>query len=142
MCDEERGLAHHASQIEKLALKFSADERVERGERLIHQQGVGIRSHRGSQTNPLLHTARQVIRIAVRPGSKRDDIEFLLRNAMPIRDRASSQFQTQRDVVEHRPVRKQGNVLKDHSYLFGPHPPQSIALQRIDVLPFDQDFAR
>src|SRR6516225_8992590 len=66
MRDEQHGKARAFPQCEQLVLHLLPRERVERRERLVHQQNVGFHRHAAGDCDPLLHPARQGVRKAVR----------------------------------------------------------------------------
>ena len=54
---EQDGLAHPLLQREQLILQLAADQRIERGEGLVHEQDVRIGGERACQADALLHAA-------------------------------------------------------------------------------------
>ncbi len=52
-------------ELQQLFLHLPAGERVERGERLVHEQDVGLHGHAACNGHALLHAARQHVRIGV-----------------------------------------------------------------------------
>ena len=63
MGDEDDGLAQVAPQREQIVVEPEARDLVERGERLVHQENVGIGDQRAGQRDAHLHAARQFARI-------------------------------------------------------------------------------
>ena len=59
--DEDHRLADLAVQADDLVLHVAADERVERRERLVEEQHVGVAGQRPGEADALLHAARQLV---------------------------------------------------------------------------------
>ncbi len=57
MAHENDGLSDLFLEGEKFVLKLGADEGIERGERLIHQQDIGIGRKGAGEADALLHAA-------------------------------------------------------------------------------------
>ena len=55
--DEQGRLVQVLGELEKLVLQLAADQRIEGAERLVHQEHVGIRRERASESDPLLHAS-------------------------------------------------------------------------------------
>ena len=66
MGDEQHGEMRFVPQRQQLVLHARARERVERGERLVHQQNIRLHRHAARDRDALLHAAGQRVRIAVR----------------------------------------------------------------------------
>ena len=47
-------------QLQQLGVQMVADDLVERAERLVHQQQIGIEGQRAGDRGALLHAARQL----------------------------------------------------------------------------------
>ena len=122
--DEDRGLPHHLGELEELVLKLAADQRVERRERLVHQQDLGVGGHGARQSDALAHAAGELVRVAVVPAGEVDEGELLVRDPVALACRHAAQLERQRDVVEHRPVRQEAHVLEDHADLRRAHRPE------------------
>ena len=58
-------------QLDELLLHLAADQRVERGERLVHEQHVGVGGEGAGEADALLHAAGQLARAACRPSPSR-----------------------------------------------------------------------
>src|SRR3984957_5532800 len=77
VADEQDGLLDPILQRQQFALQLAADQRVQRGKRLIHQQNVRVRRKRARQADALLHTAGQFADIAFGPLRQADQFHFL-----------------------------------------------------------------
>ena len=63
--DEHRRLAQLPLQPDHLVLHVPPDQRVERGERLVEQQDLGVVGQGPGQADPLLHAAAELVRVGV-----------------------------------------------------------------------------
>ena len=63
--DEQHRLAHLALQPEELVLQALADDRVDRAERLVHQQHRRVGGERARHADPLPLTAGELVRVAL-----------------------------------------------------------------------------
>src|SRR6059058_4519701 len=63
--DEEHREARLVPETEQLVLHLPPRQRVERGERLVHEKDVRFHRHAAGDGDALLHAARQGVRIAV-----------------------------------------------------------------------------
>ena len=62
--DEHNGFTQPLLQIEQLLLQFGANQRIERGKRLVHQQNIGVGRQRAREADALAHAAGERIGIA------------------------------------------------------------------------------
>src|SRR5205823_2302863 len=79
--DEEDGLPDPLLQRQQLVLELAADERVERRERLVHEQDVRIGRERPREPDALLHAAGELAAIALGPLREPDERQLLLDDA-------------------------------------------------------------
>ena len=93
----------------------SRDKRIERAERLVHQQDRRIGGERAGNADALRLPARQLARIApgVVSGIEPDHLEQLERTLVPPFDRPAQETRNDADVLLDRHVRKQADLL-DH----------------------------
>ena len=63
MRDEHDGLVQLGLQLQQLVLHLAADQRIQRGKGLVHQQDLGVGGQRARQAHALLHAAGQLVRI-------------------------------------------------------------------------------
>jgi len=101
----QRGLAHGLGQVQELVLQAAADQRVQRRERLVHQQDVGIGGERAGQADALLHAAGQFRRQAVAVTLQVHRLDHLLGHLGAGIGIDVAQFEREGDVVAHRAVR-------------------------------------
>ena len=64
MRDEHHGLSHLLLQAQELVLQASAVDRVDRAERLIHQQQRRVGGEGAGDADALALTSRQLCRVA------------------------------------------------------------------------------
>ena len=65
MGDEQHGEFGFFPELQQLVLAGPPRQRVERRERFVHQQDVGLHRHAAGDGDALLHAAGQRVRIAV-----------------------------------------------------------------------------
>src|SRR5690606_1146962 len=61
VADEDDGLFQLLLQFYQLILKVLTDQRVEGGERLVHQQDVGLGGEGAGEADALLHATRKLV---------------------------------------------------------------------------------
>ena len=141
--DEDDRLARASLQVEQLVLHLAADQRVERAERLVHQQHVGVGGQRAGEADPLLHAAGQLVRVASPPSRRarraRAPPSALLRALLAWH---ALDLQAVGGVLQHRAVREQREVLEDHADLSRRSSRSSFAGQLGDVLAVELDACR
>ena len=75
--DEDHRLADLVVQPDDLVLHVAADQRVERGERLVEQQHVGVAGERPGQADALLHAAGELVGVGVLVAGEADQLDHL-----------------------------------------------------------------
>src|ERR1700722_10156982 len=76
--DEQDGALYPRLQRQQFVLQFAADQRIERRERLVHQQDVGVGGERARQADALLHAARQLVAVTITPCRQSDQLELFI----------------------------------------------------------------
>ena len=112
--DEQDRLAELALQVDELVLHLPADERVERGEGLVHEQDVGLGGQGPGQADPLLHATRELTGLVAAPPLQAHQGQGLFCPALALGAIHALNLQTVGGVLPHRPVRQEGEVLEDH----------------------------
>ena len=112
--DEQDRLAHLRLQREQFVLQLAPDHGVQRRERLVHQQDVGVGRQRPRQADALLHAARQLADVAIGPVRESDQRQFLVGDAIAGVGCVAAELEAERDVLAHRPRRDQRELLEDH----------------------------
>ena len=116
--DEQDRLSELALQVNELVLHLAADERIERGEGLVHEQDVGLGGQGPRQTHSLTHPAGELAGLVVPPALEPDHRQSLLGPALAFGAIDALNLQAVSGVLPHRPVRKKSEVLEDHGYSF------------------------
>ena len=76
VADEDDRLLQFLLQQQQFVLQLVADQRIERRERLVHQQNVGVGGECARQPDALLHAAGQFVTEFARPLRQTDHGEF------------------------------------------------------------------
>ena len=108
-----------APQLDQVGAQIFRGQNVERAERLVHQQNIGMHHHGAGEADALAHAAGQFARIGafitVKPdqidGGKRPCADFGLGQAQCLKP----QFH----ILQHRQPGKQGKALKYHGDALG-----------------------
>ncbi len=139
--DEDDGAALDLLQAQQLALHLGADDGVQRGERLVHEQDGRVGCQRARQPHALLHAAREFVGVAGAPGAQAHLLQGLLRCLLALGTVHSGEFQPEGGVVQHRHVGHQGERLEHHADVLAPQRAQLAVAQTVDVLAVHQDAA-
>src|ERR1700728_3559560 len=131
--DEQNRALHARLQRQQLILEFAADQRMERRERLIHQQDIGVGRERARQADALLHAPRQFVAVASAPGRQSDQLELFVNDPAAFLGRLAAQLQAEADVVTHRAPRQQRELLEYHRNAKAPNTPQGGGVTAGDV---------
>ena len=140
--DEDHRLAHLLVQADDLVLHVATDQRVERGERLVEHQDLGVGRERAGQTDPLLHAAGELVGVVVLVALEADQVDHLLGAVAAVLLALAPHLETEGDVVDHLAVRQQAEVLEDHRDLAAPGVEQGRVGHAGDVLAVELDGAR
>ena len=97
--DEQTRDAELAVQLVEPAAKVLAHLRVERTERLVEQQHLGLRRERPRERDPLALPARELVRVALGERRQLDEVEQLADPLFARLLRLLAHPQTERDVV-------------------------------------------
>ena len=136
MRDEQHGLARLAPDLQQLGLHVLARLRVERGERLVHQQHHRIRRQRPGQVDALLHAAGQLRRIVPLEAGEADQLDEMLG---PLAHRRAVEpllhLHAVADVAGDGAPRQQARVLEDDGAIdAGAVDPRAVDGHRADVV--------
>ena len=130
--DEDHGLGRALPDAEELRLHQAARLRIERAERLVHQQDFRIEGERARERGALLHAAGELRGIAVLETLQPDQIDERLRALLALRARQPLPLEAVENVGAHRLPREQREML-EHDAAVGPGPGDRLAV--------DQDLA-
>ena len=98
------GHVHHrfarlAPHVREQPLHVVAGERIERRERLVHQQHRGIVGERAGDGDPLLHAAGEMVRVGVGELLELDQLELLQRDLLALGSRHALHLQAEGNVA-------------------------------------------
>jgi hypothetical protein len=80
MRDEDHGFAFRIPKLEKLQLQSLAGERIERSERLVHEQHQRVGCQGPCDRNTLAHPAGDAIDVEIRKWRKADEVDIVARD--------------------------------------------------------------
>ncbi len=121
--DEDHREADVFPQRHQLLLHLAAGERVERRERLVHQQHRRLHGERARDRDALLHAAREHVRIDVLELAEIDLGDQRARVLVRLRARhAPVDQQRKHHVAQHRLPRQQLVELLEHHHAVGAGP--------------------
>ena len=116
MSHEHDGLSGALPDFQQHRVHASARERIERGERLIHQEDRGLDRERPGNLQALAHAARELRRKLVAVPIKVDHAQIVVDDSRPLRFRHLTHAQAEPDVlldIEPGKQRRSG-VLEEH----------------------------
>ena len=110
---EQYGHPPIAPELVELLVELLAGDLVERRERLVEQQQVGLGHQRARERGAHAHAARELRRIAAGGVGETDPLDRLARAVQPLRARDTAELERERHVVEQVAPRQQVRVLED-----------------------------
>jgi len=110
--DEENGQPGLRPEPFQLLVQQVARDGVERRERLIHQEHVGVLRQRTGKSYPLLHATRQLVRAALFETVEVDPVKQLGRHPGARRVADSPKLEGELDVAGRREPRQQCSLLE------------------------------
>ena len=120
--DQQDAADRHAAfapEVEKVGAQRFGGEHVERGERLVHQQQLGIDHQRAREADALAHAARQLLRVGVFEPVEADQVDGGQRPLAALLRRHALRFQPQLDVLLDREPGEQREALEHHGKSVG-----------------------
>ena len=99
MADEDDGLVQPLLELEQLVLQAITDQRVQSGERLVHQQDIGIGGKGPGEADPLLHAAGKLVRVFVGPGIEVHHGELLGDDPLSLSAACAAQLEAKADIL-------------------------------------------
>src|SRR5688572_6285987 len=130
---EQDRLAHALLQRAQLVLQLAADQRIERRERLVHQQDLRVSRECARETDALLHAAGELVAVMIGPLRQSNELELLVDDATALGSRLAAQLEAQADVLANGAPRQQAELLKDHRDAAAPEPAQRRGVAVRDV---------
>ena len=103
-----------APKFEEVGAQRFGGEHVERGERLVHQQNIGMHDQRAGKADALAHAARQLARIGGFVAVEADQIDRRQRAFADLRLGQAQRLEAELDVFQNRQPGKQREGLKHH----------------------------
>src|SRR5467141_2433605 len=119
--DEDHGFARLLPDGKQLPLHQAAGLRIERAERLIHQQDARVEGERSGDGDALLHAARKLRRIALLKPRQADEIDEGLRPRLTLVAGQRLALEPVEHVLAHRLPWEQCKVL-EHDAAIRPGP--------------------
>src|SRR5262249_23791977 len=92
-------------------------EHVEGGERLVHEQHLGLYSQSACEAYSLLHASREFLRIGVLKSFQSHFSDRSQRTAAAFRRRPATREQRRLHVLQNRKPRKESETLKHDGYV-------------------------
>jgi hypothetical protein len=114
MGDEEDRLARVGPELLQFGMEDVSGLGVQRPERLIHQQHLGIGCQGPGQSDPLLHPAREFVDVGSGEPSQVHQLEVVQGNLPALAAGDLLLLQTELDVVENVEPREEGRFLEEH----------------------------
>ncbi len=114
-------------RLRQVALQHHAGLRVDRGERLVEQQHVGIDGQRARQRHALAHAAGQLVRIVIGKFGEVEIFEQRLRALPALGRRNALDLDAEHDVLGDGAPRQQ-QILLQHEGDMGIRPGDALAV--------------
>ena len=118
-------------QIDQVGAQRFRGQHVERAERFVHQQQVGMHHQRARQADALAHAAGQLLRIGAFETAQADQVDRLLGAFSALVARHAARLQTQLHILLHGQPGKQRETLEHHRHAFGGSHHRLIAPQHL-----------
>ena len=115
--DDDDALGRHAAlqpQIDDVAAQRLGGQHVERRERLVEQQHVGIDDERAGEADALAHAARQFLGIGGFEPVEADQVDGRNGALAPLGARHALRLEPELDIAEHGEPGKQREGLEHH----------------------------
>lgn len=135
--DEDDRLAEFGLKLQELVLNLPADQRVQRRERLVHQQDLGSGRERAGQPDSLPHAAGKVVGQVVRPLRQAHHAQRVHGSLTSLGLGQPGNLQRVPGVLQHRPMRHEREVLEHHADLLATQLAQRRRLERGQLDPID-----
>ena len=103
-----------APQVEQVGAQRLGGQHVERRERLVHQQHLGMHHQRAGEPDPLAHAARQLLRIGAFVAVEADQVDGGQRALVAFGRIDAQRLEADLDVLQHGQPGKQREGLEDH----------------------------
>ena len=117
VADEDDRLLQRRLKLQELVLQLGADQRIERRERLVHQKDRRFGGEGARQADALLHAARQLMRVFLRPLVEADQLQLPVDPLLALGVRHAGKFQPEADILLDRAPGQQRELLEHHGDL-------------------------
>src|SRR5690348_6042714 len=111
--DEEDGFAVALPDAQQLRAHHLPDLRIERAERLVHQQDLGLDAERAGDADTLAHSARELMRKMPLEGAQAHHLEMTARDFLARLRRKAFQLEAELDVLQDRAPGQEREILED-----------------------------
>src|SRR5215510_9367913 len=115
----DHGLAGLAPDVGEQALHGVAGERIERRERLVHEQDGRVVGERARDRDSLLHAAREVVRVGLGELLELDQAQLLERDALALGLAHALHLEAEGDVAERGAPGKELREILEHDAAIG-----------------------
>ena len=115
MGDEQDGLAALLPDTQQFQVHALAGQRVERSERLVHQDQPGIVDQRPGDGGALLHAAGEFVRVFLLVAGEPDHVDQAAGAFARLAHGQAEDFRRQQDIFQHPPPFEQQRLLKHHA---------------------------
>ena len=117
VADKDDRLLDRLLQLQELVLQLGADQGIERRERLIHQEDRCIGGEGAGEPDALLHAARELVHVLVRPGVEANELQLPIDALLELGLRNAGKLEPEADILAHRPPGQECELLKNHGDL-------------------------
>ncbi len=132
MRHEQDGLLVLVPDTLQVEVQLVAGQRVERAERLVHEQQPRIVNERAADGDPLAHAAGEFERVLVLAPGQADQVQELARTLLVVLHAQAPELGLNENIGQHAPPIHEQVLLKDYSQIrIGPG----------DLRPFNLDRA-
>ena len=128
-------------QPDDLVLHVPADQRVERGERLVEEQQRRVAGQRPGEADALLHAAGELVGVGPLVAPEADQLDDLGRLGPALLLAHAAHLEAIGDVVDHLAVRQEAEVLEDHRGVGAPQVAELALAGLDDVVAVHHDLA-
>lgn len=101
-------------QLQKLVLQMFADQGIQGGEGLVHQQNIRVGGQGAGQTDPLLHSARKFAGVGFGPLFQTHQAELLFDDGPAGLAGSTGKLQPQAHILANGSPRHEGELLEHH----------------------------
>ena len=145
--DEDHRLLLVREKAQEILLELAPVLLVDRGERLVHEQDLGVDRERPGESDALAHAARQLVRIFVLGAEQADLGDVLAGDLLALLLRHMAQLEAECDVAQDRGPGQQREILEHESSLGAwarnrPAVDQHLALGRLEQAGDDLERGR